>query len=123
MRTSLRSLLAVLALGCGSTPVSPDGPGLEGLVARGPITPVCDPSVSCDAPFAADFEVLRNNVPVASFRSSAAGYYRVSLQPGNCVVRPAPTAPLLHPTTQTRAVEIQPAGWTRVDLLFDTGIR
>src|SRR5438093_800625 len=97
--------------------------GLTGTVVRGPITPVCQINVPCDAPFSASFDVLRGGRRVASFRSDADGHFTVKLPPGKYVVVPATDAPLMHPSAQAKSVEVGAEGITSIDLVFDTGIR
>ena len=96
--------------------------GLVGTVRRGPITPVCQVGVPCDAPFSAGFEVLLGQIAVARFQSDSAGRYQVLLAPGTYVVVPDSSAPIF-PKGQTRQVNVGPVGLTQLDLEFDTGIR
>ncbi len=96
--------------------------GLTGTVRRGPITPVCQVGVPCDAPFAAGFQVWQGSRFVAGFQSDSAGHYLVLLAPGAYTVVPDSTAPIF-PKGQTRQVTVGPVGLTHLDLEFDTGIR
>ena len=97
--------------------------GLTGTVSRGPVTPVCQPDVPCDAPFSASFEARQNGRRVASFSSDALGHFSVRLQPGTYVLVPAADAPLIDPSAQTKTVEVGVEGLTSVQLVFDTGLR
>ena len=97
--------------------------GLTGTVSRGPITPVCQVNVPCDAPFSASFEVRQNGRRVATFSSDAQGRFTVSLQPGTYLLVPAPDAPVMNASSQTKTVEVRAEGLTSVELSFDTGIR
>ncbi len=97
--------------------------GLTGTVMRGPVTPVCQINVPCDAPFSASFDVRRDSLRVATFHSDADGTFTVTLPPGTYVIVPASDAPLMNPAMQTRTVTVDPTGLTEVHLLFDTGIR
>jgi len=97
--------------------------GLTGTVRRGPVTPVCQVGVPCDAPFSASFDVLRGARRVASFRSDADGHFTVKLAAGTYTIVPAADAPLMNPSAQSKTVEVTPEGITSVDLVFDTGIR
>jgi hypothetical protein len=119
--------LAVLLLGC-STAQSTAGldamaTGLEGVVRRGPITPVCQLDEPCDAPFSALFDVRNTREVVAHFRSDSAGRFLVVLPPGSYVVVPDSSAPLLGAVHQVQPVVVAPDGLTHVELSFDTGIR
>jgi hypothetical protein len=97
--------------------------GLTGIVIRGPVTPVCQVGVPCDAPFAASFEVRQNGRRVATFSSDAQGHFTVRLRAGSYVVVPTAEAPLMNPSSQTKTVEVGAEGLTSVQLVFDTGIR
>jgi hypothetical protein len=126
LATTLFATLALAASACDGdfTLVVGDGTVLIGLVTRGPTEPVCQPSVPCEAPFAAGFTVTRNGIPVASFRSGADGRFRVPLPAGGTYrVVPGPDAPLLAPGSQAREVVVQAGQVNEVELQFDTGIR
>ena len=119
-----------LALSCGGTGTPAaldtgggDRTGLDGMVRRGPIQPVCRMGVSCDAPFSAAFEVRQTQQVVARFRSDSAGHFLVYLAPGRYTVVPDTSAHLLGAIWQTRDVTVGPNGLTHVELAFDTGIR
>jgi hypothetical protein len=96
---------------------------LSGTVLRGPVTPVCQVDVPCDAPFSATFEVRREGRRVATFQSDTQGRFTVRLAPGSYVIVPAADAPLMNPSAQQKTVEVAAEGTTAVQLLFDTGIR
>jgi hypothetical protein len=96
--------------------------GLTGVVMRGPTVPVCTVTAPCDAPFSAGFQIKENDATIGAFRSDSEGCFAVQVPPGNYEVVPDADAPLF-PQSQTRAVTVGPAGWTQVELMFDTGIR
>ena len=124
MRWSIWLLVAALgASACGGAAPSPTT-GLTGVVARGPITPVCRVDVPCDAPFSAGFTVNRSGRQVAQFQTDVAGRFTVFLDPGGYTVVPKPDAPLMSPTLQAKSVIVADTGQlTFVTLNFDTGIR
>ena len=97
--------------------------GLTGTVIRGPVTPVCQINVPCDAPFSASFDVMLHNRKVTTFTSDTQGRFSVRLLPGIYLIVPAADAPLMNPSFQTKTVEVGPEGLTSVQLTFDTGIR
>jgi hypothetical protein len=97
--------------------------GLIGIVLRGPVQPVCQAGVSCDAPFGASFTVQQNDRVVATFRSDAQGRFQVHLAPGAYLIVPGPDAPIISPSGQAKPVVVGPDGLTSVRLEFDTGIR
>ena len=122
-RWVLAFVLTMEAAGCRSTGPSPTT-GLTGVVARGPITPVCRIDVPCDAPFSAGFTVQRAGRQVAQFQSDSAGQFTVFLDPGAYTVVPGADAPLMSPTLQAKPVTVGDTGLlTVVRLTFDTGIR
>jgi hypothetical protein len=115
--------LAVAAIaGVCNSPVALST-GLTGTVIRGPVTPVCQVDVPCDAPFSAAFEVRQDGRRVATFQSDAQGRFTVRLSPGTYLVVPAADAPLMNPSAQAKTIEVGSEGLTSVQLVFDTGIR
>ena len=119
--------LFVLALSCWTAscgaPTAPSDTALVGTVVRGPIQPVCQIDVPCDAPFSASFTVERGNRVVATFRSDSEGHFEVQLDGGIYVVVPGPDAPIISPSAQAKEVVVGSNGKTTVLLHFDTGIR
>jgi hypothetical protein len=117
------AVLILLSLGCGVFAPNEATGVLTGKVYRGPIAPVCQPTVPCDAPFSATFDVRRGSWRVATFTSGADGSFSVALPAGELLVIPRATAPIMDPTSQVKSVVLQPGMTTVVDLFFDTGIR
>ena len=119
--------LFALALACWTggcaAPTAPAATGLIGIVVRGPVQPVCQVDVPCDAPFSASFTVQQRDRVVATFRSDSQGHFDVRLERGMYVVVPSPDAPIISPRTQTKEVVVGANGLTTVLLHFDTGIR
>ena len=97
--------------------------GLSGTVLRGPVTPVCQVSVPCEAPFAASFEVRQGGHRVVSFASNSDGLFSIGLAPGSYEIIPAASAPIISPASQIKTVVVDADGLTSVVLRFDTGIR
>lgn len=111
---------------CGDDPSGPGfGTGLDGVVLRGPVQPVCQEADPCaDEPFSARFTVRRPSGQLAgAFESDEAGEFSVALSPGGYVVVPAEDAPIIDPGRQTKQVVVGESGRTTVELHFDTGIR
>lgn len=121
--TSLFTLALVCGTsGCGA-PAAPTDTALVGTVVRGPIQPVCQIAVPCDAPFSGRFTVQQGDRVVAAFRSDSQGQFEVQLAPGKYVVVPDSDAPIISPSAQVKDVIVRSAGPTSVVLHFDTGIR
>ena len=124
-----RAVLGMLALASTivsacDQPVSPtDTTGLTGVAVRGPITPVCQIQLPCDAPFSAEFTVEQNGRRITEFRSDADGRFTVMLPSGAYRIVPQAAAPIISPLSQAKMVEVLPGGLTEVRLAFDTGIR
>jgi len=125
-----RSRLAVLLMTICASLTACDHPssptvttGLTGLVVRGPIAPVCQVGIACDAPFSAAFSVDQEGRRVAEFRSDANGRFTVMLRAGTYRIVPADDAPIISPRAQAKTVSVLTMGLTEVRLEFDTGIR
>ena len=114
--------LILLSLGCQA--LAPNETAvLTGTVYRGPIAPVCQPTVPCDTPFAATFDVRRGGRRIATFTSGADGSFSVALPVGELLVIPHADAPIMQPTSQSKSLVLPSGGLTGVELFFDTGIR
>ncbi len=116
----LSSLALVLAAGAQGTVRRG---GLQGLVTRGPITPVCVVGRPCDEP-AKDVTLLfsRYDGVVGRVVTDDQGRYRLRLPAGFYTVRrpaPASIGRKLEPTH----VRVYAGRLTRVDFSIDTGIR
>ena len=124
MRTVTLLTVTLLSgtVGCGA-PAAPSDTTLVGTVVRGPIQPVCQMAVPCDAPFSAGFTVQQRDRVVASFRSDSQGHFGVQLAPGMYAVIPNADAPIISPKAQAKDVAVGASGPTTVVLHFDTGIR
>ena len=117
------SLFSAALTTCGKA-VSPTvTTGLRGVVVRGPIAPVCQIDVPCDAPFSATFSVEQGGRLVTRFRSDDGGHFAVMLPAGTYRIVPGADAPIMSPQSQAKTVEVLPVGLTEIRLEFDTGIR
>lgn len=98
--------------------------GLEGIVYKGPISPVEMEGQVNDAPFSALFSVytLKNKF-ITSFSSNASGEFSVMLAPGNYKIIPDNSAPIISAESQVKEITVKPIGISKLDLYFDTGIR
>jgi hypothetical protein len=126
-RYSFTLLLFALSLSCSSQPsgallAQDQETGLEGMVRRGPIYPVCRVGEPCDAPLSAVFQVRQQKRVVTKFQSDSAGHYRVFLAAGAYTIVVDSGAPI-WPPQQTHDVLVGMDGLTHLDLDFDTGIR
>jgi len=109
--------LALLPAAGGAT-----GSGLLGVVTAGPIKPVCQVGVPCDAPIQVTLVFSRNGTVVARTQATARGRYRIALAPGYYGVRSLRKIGMSR-IPRPHAVHVRTGHWDRIDLRFDTGIR
>jgi hypothetical protein len=119
--TLLVVLIVVAAASSEATPATATS-GLYGIVKRGPIRPVCQVEVACDAPAVGVVLMFsRRGTTVARVRTRAGGRYRVGLARGTYTVRTNQRPFGVVPTPSRATV---PRGrFARVDFFVDTGIR
>ncbi len=124
MRRQAAFAIAVCVVAaCGHASAPTPTTGLTGLVVRGPITPVCQLLIPCEAPFSAGFTVQQQGAVVTTFRSDAEGRFTIALAPGTYRIIPNADAPIIVPAAQAKTVDVGPVGLTEVRLAFDTGLR
>jgi hypothetical protein len=98
--------------------------GLQGLVTKGPTTPVCRVGRPCTAPAQVTL-LFRRTLPVARTyraRSGADGRYRIVLPPGFYTVSTVEKIGLARNIRPVR-VHVRTAHVDRLDFSIDTGIR
>lgn len=105
------------------------GSGLYGTVRKGPVKPVCQQGVPCDAPArvalvfsrvtTSDWTIGTDQIEV---RSDSKGRYRIALDPGFWDVR-AKVKIGMTKLPKPHAVHVRQGHWDRINLFFDTGIR
>jgi Carboxypeptidase regulatory-like domain len=92
--------------------------GVEGIVLRGPITPVCTSETPCDAPApGVTVQALQNGNVVATTATDSKGRFALSLGAGDYTVR------ALDRDTQPQQVHVTASKLTEVAFYIDTGIR
>ena len=92
--------------------------GVEGIVLRGPITPVCTADSPCDAPVPdVAVQALQNGTVVATTKTDQNGRFRLSLDAGDYTVR------VPGQDTNPQTVHVTATKLTEVAFLIDTGIR
>jgi hypothetical protein len=118
-------LAVALVLLPAAGPNGATGSGVFGTVRKGPVTPVCQQGVPCDAPAQVTLVFSRLEASgdvVARIRSTATGRYRVALEPGFYAVRATGKVGLTR-LPKPHAVHVRRGHWDRINLFFDTGIR
>jgi hypothetical protein len=125
MRWLLSIAVAVVLLLASTAVASVPQSGLQGVVRRGPITPVCTAGRLCSAPASNVALVFsRNGVVAGRATTNRLGKYRVALRPGNYTVKVntsgvSPIGRGLNPSS----VHVVASKYSRVDFMLDTGIR
>jgi hypothetical protein len=116
-------IAALVPMALGGTATNAIAPsGLQGVVTRSPIMPICMEGVPCSAP--------AKNTPLVFFRpgrtvatqTDGVGRYRVPLAPGWWSVRTA-TAPPIGSGIEPHRVRVLAARFRLVNFDLDTGIR
>lgn len=121
-RATLTALALSLTLGCSASSATKPLSGLTGRVLIGPTCPVQHAGERCERPYQAQIVVFRprGHRLVKTFRSGRNGRFRVTLAPGRYVLTAAKAGlPRLAPLSAT----VRPARFTKLMLVFDTGIR
>ena len=121
LRLAAGAAVALVLLPAAATGGS-TGSGLYGTVTKGPITPVCQIGVPCDAPVRAMLVFSQSRREVARIRSTEQGRYRISLAPGFYDVRTTVKIGLTK-LPKPHAVHVRGGHWDKINLFFDTGIR
>ena len=121
-------MAVALVLLPAAAPVSATGSGLYGTVRKGPVKPVCQQGVPCDAPARVTL-AFSKTTPAGSVTGTKAvvrpdtqGRYRIALDPGYYAVRATKKVGMTKLPTP-HAVHVRRGHWDRIDLVFDTGIR
>jgi len=96
--------------------------GIEGRVVIRPVRPVTGRGVVDQAPYQARISVLDSaRREVAAVESDAAGHFRLALPPGSYVLRPQ--SPARYPRASEQRVVVRPHKLTRVEIVYDSGMR
>jgi hypothetical protein len=111
----------LVTAGCGAKPVTDSG--VQGEVRIGPVSPVEQPGVTNDRPYAATLRVARasDGKIIAETRSGADGTFRVALAPGRYVMQPVNGTPL--PTAPSQDFTVIAGQFTTIRVDYDSGIR
>ena len=123
--TAAAALALLTATGAGGA----TGSGLYGTVRKGPIKPVCEQGVPCDAPAQVTLvfsKTTADGAPLSTqrwrVRSSELGKYRIALEPGYYAVRSSVKIGMTK-LPRPHALHVRIGRWDRINLFFDTGIR
>ncbi len=116
-------LITLLFAAC--VPLSaPTDSGVEGHVTIGPTCPVVQIDNPCpDKPYQATLTVLTSTSrhKVVQFEADSNGYFRAALSPGEYILHPESPNSMPHAADVPFSVESH--RFTRVDIVYDSGIR
>ena len=104
----------------------PSTSGIEGQVRIGPVCPPSQEGTPCpDEPYEATLIVrdAADGSELTSVQSAPDGMFRVDLAPGEYIVEPQPANPALPPYAEPQTVTVEQGRFTRLDILYDSGIR
>lgn len=126
MRTKSLFYLAFLLVAACSPLLqpTPTDSGIEGHVTIGPTCPVMQIGNPCpDKPYQATLTVLTSigKHKVIQFESDSNGYFRVALSPGEYILHPE--SPNIMPRAADVPFTVAPHQFTRIDVVYDSGIR
>ncbi|HEY9152652.1 MAG TPA: carboxypeptidase-like regulatory domain-containing protein [Anaerolineales bacterium] len=103
---------------------TPTDSGINGQVTIGPTCPVVRINNPCpDKPYQATLTILTSDGQhkVMQFQTDANGNFQVALSPGNYVLHPE--APNVMPHARDTSFMVEAHQFTRLDVVYDSGIR
>ena len=126
LRIAAGAAVALVLLPAAATS-SATGSGLYGTVRKGPIKPVCQIGVPCDAPAQvtlvfASMASSPTSVQPVRIRTDKQGRYRIALPAGYYEVRSTVKIGLTK-LPKPHAVHVRAGNWDKISFFFDTGIR
>jgi hypothetical protein len=116
-------VLLVLSSACSPLTTAEPDSGIEGTVTIGPTCPVVQVGNPClDKPYQATLTVLTSaGVKLLQFQTGADGHYRITLAPGDYILHPE--SPQMMPHAPDIPFAVVAHQFTRVDVVYDSGIR
>lgn len=115
-------MMALLAA-CALSQTTGTDSGVEGKVTIGPMCPVVRIDQPCpDQPYQATFTVFNpTGKKITEVQSDVDGLYRIILQPGDYILHPESTNAM--PYAQDQPFTVVVGQFTKVDIVYDSGIR
>jgi len=123
MARRILPVLILLLTAC-LPPAAPGDSGVEGQVTIGPMCPVVQMGNPCpDQPYQASLTILTTTSrhKVIQFQTDQIGFFRVALAPGEYILRPE--SPNVMPHASEVAFTVQAHQFTRLNIVYDSGIR
>lgn len=119
-----RRFLPILILLLAACLPPPTDSGAEGQVTIGPMCPVVQVGNPCpDQPYQATLAILTGTTrhKVIQFQTDQNGFFRVALAPGEYILQPESPGGMPH--ASEAAFTVQAHRFTRLDVVYDSGIR
>jgi hypothetical protein len=123
MAKRILPVLILLLAACLPSPAPADS-GVEGQVTVGPMCPVMEIGNPCpDQPYQATLTILTTTSrhKVLRFQTDQNGFFRVALAPGAYILQPE--SPNVMPYASEMAFTVQAHEFTRLEVVYDSGIR
>ncbi|MFA5872715.1 MAG: hypothetical protein WC832_02000 [Anaerolineales bacterium] len=124
MNRFLLFILSVAMLSaCTSTLTPAEDTGVEGQVLLGPMCPVVRLDQPCpDQPYQSTLTVLNpTGKMIAQVQADVKGLYRLALLPGDYIIHPE--SPNVMPHAQDQLFSVLAGQFTKLDIVYDSGIR
>lgn len=117
-------VLASLACGVFASPTPTDS-GIAGKVLVGPVCPVVIEGQECsDQPYQATITVSGlEGRRIVQFQTDKQGNFSIPLAPGEYVLHPEPPEGAPFPFADEQQFVVLPGEFTRIIVLYDSGIR
>lgn len=124
MRLNFLLILGIFFFAACAPTLTPSDSGVEGAVTIGPVCPVVQVGKPCpDKPYQAELSVLSSSsrTEVLQLRTDADGLFHQALAPGDYILQPL--SPGMMPHASDIPFVVQPHVFTRIDVIYDSGIR
>jgi len=117
-------VLLTLACGLFAKPTPTDS-GIAGKVLLGPICPVLIEGQDCpDQPYQAALTVnSREGRKIVQFQTDENGNFNIPLAPGEYILHPETPHGVPYPFAEDQPFTVLPGEFTRLVVLYDSGIR
>ena len=118
------SVLLTLACGLFARPAPADS-GIAGKVLLGPICPVVIEGQDCPVqPYQATITVnSREGREIVQFQTDENGNFNIPLVPGEYILHPETPPGMPYPFAEEQQFTVLPGEFTRLIVLYDSGIR
>ena len=124
-RLLLLLLMVCTSAACSTMPTPDSSSGIYGRVTIGPMCPVVRIGEACpDQPYQATLNIMTaSGDKVAHIVTKADGSFRVTLLPGDYILRPEIPQNQPLPRAQEQQFTVTAGKFTEVSVAYDSGIR